>query len=210
MHPEIKANFQEKLRLNVSDLINSLDEKLKDMYAKHSASGQLRSGNTIKRTMDLIAEGDASLYQTSIEYLREQDISYSESIETDIQSLVESAQKNYKIECLERLKKSTELAGIADLYGKMLPKVESVMLSELAKFHNSLNAVIVQLKLNKQISPLTKTLWVLEALIILTTMFIAGMWFNDPSGNYEPIVVGLSLAFPLLLVGIKLSTNKVT
>lgn len=208
MHPEINENLQEKIRLTVLDLISSLDEDIRVMLAEHAAKGLLRSGNTIKRTMDFIAQGNASLYHSIIEYIQTLDLPYYASMEADIQALASSAQEQYKTECLPRFQKSTEHAGKPNLYERMLPEIESGMASDLAKFQNSLNAVIVQSKLSSQISPLAKALWGLEALLILASMFIAGMWFNDPDGNYEPVLAGLGLAIPLLLVGIKFSTKK--
>jgi len=38
MHPEIKENFQEKLRLVVDDLIRSLDDDIRVMLAKRGAT----------------------------------------------------------------------------------------------------------------------------------------------------------------------------
>lgn len=208
MHPEIKENFKEKMRLVVLDLISSLDENIQSMLAEHAAKGHLRSGNTIKRTMDFIAQGNASLYETVIDYIQVLELSYYTLIEADIQSLAADAQQHYKSACLSRFQKSTLHAGKPSLYEKMLPELESRMATDLAKFQNSLNAAIVQIKLNKQISPMTKVLWSLEVILLLASMFIAGMWFKDPDGNYEPLIVGLSLAIPLILVGIKLSSKR--
>ncbi|WP_444908925.1 hypothetical protein [Microbulbifer sp. TRSA005] len=210
MHPEIKENFQEKMRLVVLDLMSHMDEDIKAMLAEHSAKGLLRSGNTIKRTMDFIAQGNASLYQSVLDYFQDLNLAYYPTMEVDIQSLAISAQELYKTECLPRFQKSIELAGKPSLYERMLPEVESGMATDLAKFQNSLNAVVVQIKLSKEIPPMTKVLWGLEALLLLSIMFIAGMWFKDPEGNYEPLVVGLSIAMPLVLVGIKLIAKKVT
>lgn len=210
MHPEINENFKEKLRLVVLDLISTLDEDIKAMLAEHSANGLLRSGNTIKRTMYFIAKGNASLYQSVIDYIKELDLTYHPSMEADFQSLASGAQEHYKSECLPRLQKSTEVAGKPSLFERMLPEVESDMATDLAKFHNSLNAAIIQIKLSKHVPPITKALWGLEAVLLLATMFIAGMWFKDPDGNYEPLIAGLSLAIPLIFVSIKLSARKVT
>lgn len=70
MNAEIRENYREKLRLTVEELISELGGKFKEMLAKHAAEGMLRSGNTIKRTMDLINEGSAHLFQETLEHLR--------------------------------------------------------------------------------------------------------------------------------------------
>jgi uncharacterized membrane protein YqaE (UPF0057 family) len=36
------------------------------------------------------------------------------------------------------------------------------------------------------------------------------MWFKDPSGNYEPIIVILALIIPLIAVFIKMGSKRVT
>ena len=208
MHPEIKENYQEKLRLTVADIISELGEKFKAMLAKHAAEGMLRSGNTIKRTMDFIAEGNTKLFQETLEYLRSLDLTYYPQIETDIQGLTKSAQELYKTEALVILQKSTEHAANPKLYERMLPDVEASMATDLAKFHNQLNATTVQLKLSNIKSSTEKFLWGFEGVLLLISMFISGMWYKDPTGNYEPILVGLGLAIPLVALGIKLSGKK--
>lgn len=210
MHPEIKENFREKLRLTVVDVIANLDIEMKAMFAKHSAEGMQRSGNTIKKTMDLISEGNAQLYKEILEYVSSLDIAYYPAIENDIQQLAISAQESFKSEALTWFKTSTETAGNPRLFERMLAEVEADMATELAKFQNQLNKTTVQLKLNRSISPIEKVFWVIEGILLLVSMFIAGMWYKDPAGNYEPILVGLGLTIPLLVVVFKFGAKKAT
>ena len=210
MHPEIKENFQEKLRLVVDDLIRSLDDDIRAMLAKHAAEGRLRSGDTIKRTMDFISEGNSKLFQAVIDHIHSMEISYYQNIENDIHALASSAQESYKSEALPRFKKSTEQANISNLYQRMLPDVKSGMATDLATFQNSLNSEVVKLKLSTSMSPLEKWLWGFEAILLLISMLIVGMWLKDPEGNYEPILVGLGIIVSLLPLGIKLSAKKAT
>lgn len=51
---------------------------------------------------------------------------------------------------------------------------------------------------------LKKSIMIIEILLSLILAFILGMWFNDQSGNYEPIVVIL----PLIIATIHLVTDK--
>ena len=90
----------------------------------------------------------------------------------------------------------------------MLPDVESNMATDLARFQNHLNATAVQLKLEHRKSLTEKFFWGFEGLLILVSMFITGMWYKDPTGNYEPILACLGLAIPLIALGIKLSGKK--
>lgn len=136
------------------------------------------------------------------------DLTYYPQIERDIQGLANFAQELYKAEAVTFLQKSTKLAGKPNLYERMLPDVESSMATDLAKFKNQLNATAIQLKLVHRKSAMEKFLWGLEGLLLLISMFISGMWYKNPAGNYEPFLVGLGLAIPLIALGIKFGTKK--
>jgi len=208
MNNELKENFVEKLRLIKSELIVNLNNDYKRMLAEHSRDGLLGSGATIKKTMNFIVLGNANLYTQVIEHLTRLNINYTKNLESDIQILTKSAQEQFKFEALIVFQKSTEIARSPNLYERMLPELESEMASNLAIFQNSLNAAVIELKNKISVSPLGKSLWFLEAVLLLSSMFIAGMWYKDPNGNYEPILLGLGLVIPLVGIIIKLSSKK--
>ena len=208
MHQETKQNFIEKLRLVCGELLNELDNEIKIMLAEHSRDGLLASGATIKKTMNFIAKGNASLYGAVLDYLKNANVAYSPQLESDIQELANTTQKIFKSESLNRLKKSTEIARSAELYERMVTEVEAGMGTDLANFQNLLNSAVLELKLGSHMPPLTKVFWCLEAVLLLVSMFVAGMWYKDPKGNYEPILVGLGLVIPIIAVLIKLNQHK--
>src|SRR5690606_5676685 len=100
MHPEIKENFREKLRLIVTEMVSNLDHDIRAMLAKHSAEGMLRSGKTIKKTMELISDGNARIFQETLGYVQSLNLNYYPEIESDIGSLAASAQDSFKKEAL--------------------------------------------------------------------------------------------------------------
>ena len=208
MNPEIKQNFIEKLRLVSQDLLDTLDQDIKVMLAEHSRDGLVRSGATIKKTMNFIAKGNANLYHEVLGHLGTLKTNYYPQLEYDVQEFANEAQESFKKETLTRLKKSTEIAGNPQLYERMLPDVENSMATDLAKFQNSLNALALELKLNTKMPPTIKALWALEAALLLVSVFIAGMWYVDPEGNYEPILVALGLVISLMAIGIKFGAKK--
>ena len=210
MNPEIKQNFSEKLRLVIQELLTNLDQEIKAMLAEHSRDGLIGSGATIKKTMGFIAAGNALLYEKVIKHLGTLNQSYNDQLEAEVQSLAMEAQASFKAESLKRLQKSTEIARNPKLYERMAPEVESSMATDYANFQNSLNVIVLDLKHKNYMSPVIKGLWYLEGFLLLASMFISGMWFKDPSGNYEPILVGLGFVIPLLAVGIKIGTKKTT
>ena len=198
MNREIKENFQEKLRLVNLELLHSLDKKIKQMLAEHSRDGLLASGATIKRTMDFIAEENANLYSMVLDHLSILRPGFYPELESDIQSLAKVAQESYKKESFLRLEQSTKTARNHKLFERMLPEVEAGMASDLAKFQNSLNAVALDIKHNSTVKPSVKFLLGVEFLLLLLSAFIAGLWYNDPNGNYEPILAGLGLVIPTI------------
>ncbi|TMN85266.1 hypothetical protein CWB72_20380, partial [Pseudoalteromonas phenolica] len=69
MNFDFKKNFEEKIRLILIDSTSSLDEQFELMLRKHAADGMLRSGNTIKQTMNMIAEFTTKIYSEILSYI---------------------------------------------------------------------------------------------------------------------------------------------
>jgi hypothetical protein len=86
----------------------------------------------------------------------------------------------------------------------MIPEVEASMVSDYENFENSLNVIAINLKNSRTMSVFGKWLWYLEALLLAISLFIAGMWYKNPTGNYEPILVVLALVIPAIAIGIKI------
>ena len=208
MHPEIEENMKEKLRLLVVDLISAVEKKMQLMMADHSAKGMLKSGNTIKKTMDYISEENKTLYKESINYLNESSLNYHPELEINVQKLVKEAHETYKNDVLVRFQKSTDVVGNPNLYQRMLPEIESSMASDLAKFQNELNLLLAKLKHANKATPLTIAMWAIEGILLLISVFIAGMWYKNPNGNYEPILVSLGCLMPLLAICMKVYYAK--
>lgn len=204
MNPEIKENFREKLRLVVRDLLESLDKNFKIMLAKHSRDGLLGSGNTIRKTMDFISLENSNFYHELMKHMQTLKLQYYPTIEADVQNLAKNAQISFQNECFKVLKKSTEVARSPNLYERMLPEIESSMAEDLANFQNTLNAFVINLKQQKSVSKVEKGAWIFEALLLLVSMFFAGMWYQNPTGNYEPVLVGLGLIISLIALWLKL------
>lgn len=208
MPQEIKQNFTEKLRLICIELDSELDKKYRTMLAEHSRDGLLGSGATIKKTINFIAEGNSNFYRAVLDYLESSNIKYYSQLESDIQELVCAAQKVFKSQSLKFLTRSTEVARSPDLYERVVKDVEAEMATDLANFQNKLNSVVLELKLSSAMPPITKAFWLLEAVLVSISLFIAGIWYKDPVGNYEPILAGLGLSISLIGIGIKFSQHK--
>ena len=89
-----------------------------------------------------------------------------------------------------------------EIEGDLNP-IEESMAGDLASFHNDLNAFVIELKQQKSTSSFEKGIWIFEGFLLLVSMFIAGMWYQNPKGNYEPILVGLALITSLIALWLK-------
>ena len=116
MKNEIRLNFEEKLRLLSDELVISFDTEFETLLRRHSAEGMLRSGSTIKATMELISRLDSQLYSDVMLNIESLNIQYSSSFESEISRLVESARTCVEQKMLAVFQKSTEIAGKPELY----------------------------------------------------------------------------------------------
>jgi hypothetical protein len=203
MNIDSKQNFEEKIRLILIESTSTLEAKFKLMINKHAATGLLRSGTTIKETMNMISELTAKVYSEVLSYIDALNLKYYSSLEADISKLASDAQQKFKIETIAIFRKSTELVGKPKLFERMLPEVEAELANNLAIFQNNLNAKTLELKEHTVKSPIERVLWVVEFIFLAISIFVSGMWFNDPSGNYEPFLVGLLSVMSLILLIIK-------
>jgi hypothetical protein len=203
MDNEIKQNFEEKLRLIIKKLLVSLDSDYQAMLSKHAAKGLLRSGNTIKATMRLISRLFSRFYSEVLTHTETLNLKYFLSDESEIIQLAENAKETLKAGVIDKFQKSTEMAGNPTLYERLLPDVEKDLADSKAVFQNQLNAKIIDLKKSASKSMIEKVLWIFEFLVIALSIFISGMWFNNPQGNYEPVLVGLGLLISLIYLVIR-------
>lgn len=203
MNNEMRLNFKEKLRLLSDELVVAFESDFEVLLRRHSSEGMLRSGKTIKSTIALISSLHDQLYTEVLTYIDILKLEYCSSLESEVSELVENTLKYIEPKMLSVFQKSTKIAGKPELYERLLPDVINEESTRKATFQNQLNLKVLQLKSTQTKSPLEKTLWVIEIAMITSLIFISGMWFSDPEGNYEPLFAGLSLLVPFLYLLIR-------
>ncbi|EOX4815537.1 hypothetical protein ACFKIV_004603, partial [Vibrio alginolyticus] len=208
MKNEIKQNLKVKLELISDELMTSLDTEFEALLRRNSADGMLRSGKTIKDTMELVSRLDSNLYSSALVHIDSLNIQYSSSLESDISCLVSEAKTRFAKKVLSVFQRSTEIAGKPDLYEALLPDLMSEISATRTNFENQLNLKIIELKRVHIKTPLEIGLWVLELVVIALLIFISGMWFSDPEGNYEPLFAGLGLLVPFIYVLIRRTSKQ--
>ncbi|WP_136805858.1 hypothetical protein [Desulfosediminicola flagellatus] len=208
MKSDLSENISKKLDLYLVETVDALEQDFKKMLAEHSRDGMLGSGATIKKTMNFISTRNEILYSSVIAHVEILNLKYYSNLEEDIKKIVVEVQNKYKVTCLELLQKSTEIARNPKLYERMLPEVEASMVHDWKNFENSLNVYSLNLKHNRTMSTLEKSLWCLEGLLLAISVFISGMWFKYPNGNYEPIIVALGLLISAIAIAMKIYIKK--
>lgn len=203
-------NFREKLRLATKQLLEALQSDYKLMLREHSRDGKIGSGDTISKTMKNISARYVELYTQILNHLVALDPKFTNELESEVQELAQSAQVIFKVEAIKLFKESTVMAKKPNHFDRLLPDLESNMSVDFANFQNALNTAVLQIKYKTTVPPLAKVLWAIELMMLLIAAGVAGMWYKDPTGNYEPIIVGLSLVIPLVGVAIKLSSKNET
>lgn len=203
-------NFREKLRLATRQLLEALQSDYKLMLREHSKDGKIGSGDTVSKTMKNISARHAELYTRVLNHLVALDPKFTNELESEVQELAQSAQVVFKVEAIKLFKESTVMAKSPNLFDRLLPELESSMAADFANFQNALNTATLQIKHKTTVPPLAKALWAVELMLLLIAAGVAGMWYKDPTGNYEPIIVGLGLVIPLVGVAIKLSSKNET
>lgn len=208
MKNEFRVNFEEKLRLLSDELVISFESDFEALLSRHSAEGMLRSGKTIKATMKLISKLDRKLYTEVILYIDSIKLEYYSSLEVEFSNLVESAKKCIEPKVLIVFQKCTTIAGKPELYERFLLDIVADNSAQKANFHNQLSLKVTELKNVQTKSSIEKGLWVFEILVMVSLIFISGMWFNDPDGNYEPLIIGLSFLLPLIYLLIRRTSKQ--
>ena len=153
--------------------------------------------------MNFISDNDQSFYDGIVEHLESLNITFEDNLQSEILCLTSKEHVFLEEEFLNRLRKGTEVARSPDLYEKVLPDVKKSMETEKVTFQNRLGVLLINLEQAKTESALQKAVWSTEGILLLISMFVAGMWFNDPEGNYEPLLVGLGIAISLLSLWLK-------
>jgi len=210
MNPKILKNFEENLRIESRSLLQDLDFNIDRMFAEHARDGKLRSGSTIKCGMDYVAEASSNLFKLSIDFVSKGFPSLTSDSEQVISGTVSRVHNTLLKKALEQFRKCCKVSGKPDLYDRMLPELETQIAAGKARFLNELNLAIVESGLQKEVPLFDKASWIVELLLTIISIFIAGMWFANPEGNYEPLLVVLALVITLNGIIIKLRWSKST
>ncbi|MBT4492464.1 MAG: hypothetical protein HOC70_04410 [Gammaproteobacteria bacterium] len=208
MDSKLELSLRAKSELLREDILNSLDDSIREMAANHARDGKLGSGDTIAKTMEFIRESDQEFYHEMHEHLVSLPFRYDELLLAQLLQLIDDIHIQLAEELKKRLKKSAELARAENLYERMLPEVENTLELEAKFFANAVEVYLHNLAASGTDSASRQVFWASELVLIAICIFLAGMWFKDPTGNYEPIILGLGFVVSLLAVDYRVAYAK--
>lgn len=119
---------EKKIEKGLDRILNKLDRDYEAMLRRHSADGLLRSGNTIKSTMDYTAEAAESLRDLMIEQFQwviEESVVVTKVTIDTLEDIAQHYFERVYSAGEEFLDKSTEIANSPKLFQRMLPEVEA-------------------------------------------------------------------------------------
>lgn len=208
MNNEQQQAYSEKLRLLLGRSIDSTKTEFQRIEGEQNAKGMLRSGNTIKKFMDCIHSTNANLYKAALDAAKSYSLDYSTELENLILTEVEKIQEQYSQEFTDDFKKRCVTFGRKGLFGSIESQYTGELNTNRAEFQSDLRHYIIELKSDKTLSKKQKILMGIEGAILLAMTFLAGMWFKDPSGNYEPLIAIGGLLIPAIAIASKLKGSK--
>jgi hypothetical protein len=131
----------------LENILEGLDQAYEAMLRKHSASGELRSGNTIKQAMNLVSEASDALKKCIVEqsgWVIKQSIYVPLSISDDLLSLCNKNFDLYREKSESYIKKSTEMSGQPNLFSNIYPDVEKSIGRHIKEARLEIEALVLE------------------------------------------------------------------
>lgn len=109
-------------------LLDELDLSYEAMISKHAAEGVLKSGGTIKRTMELVSVGADKLKSFLIEqaaWVIDKSVYVPVSIGNELIDMSEKHFESYIEQSAQYLQQAAKVAGKPELFERLFPDVEA-------------------------------------------------------------------------------------
>ncbi len=122
---------EKRIQGSLDRLLEKIDEDYEAMLRMHSSKGLLRSGNTIKESMNLVTNNCENLKAIIIEQSQwaiKQSIYVPLSILNDLVTLCNEQFDRYIADTEAYLEKGTKMAGKPELFSRYYPEVKDSVL----------------------------------------------------------------------------------
>lgn len=209
MNQEQQEIYKEKQRLLLKRVSESLDADIKTIEAEQSAKLALKSGATVKRIRQAVFDQYKRINKDSIENAKSISPTLNSKTKAVISKESEKIQSSFLSRSSEILRqKCGVMGGPKNLYHL----IEKDFLGELAtikaEFYADLETYLLSLKSATNKERYLVRLWWIEGILLLFSLGLAVIWFLDPNGNYEPLLVIAGLLIPIILFGGKIKKLK--
>ena len=99
----------------------------------------------------------------------------------------------------EELKNIVQLIGMKDrLMNAALAEVKEARQTTIRDLELRIQQHIISIKSTNSFTWVDILARILEGVLLLTIVFLAGRWSNDPQDNYEPYIVILTVVMPIV------------
>ena len=131
----------------IESLLDELDGNYDAMLRRHSADGLLRSGNTIRKTMELINNGADELKAFLIKqssWVVDKSIYVPLSIGSNLMDLNEKCFEMYRVQSKDYVKKAAKVAGQPNLFDRVYPDIEAFIQRSLNEANLETEALVLE------------------------------------------------------------------
>lgn len=194
MAKNINSECLQLLRENLAAISanqkNTLELEIRRITHRNSANGTLKSGNTIREVASSINGLNAQRSGSIQSELKNRPFRYSADLQNEIDSIIQEFLPDNSNDFRDRLIEVVHLAGGDDrakIAGLELVDGECQRIKQ--QLGVNVRSALLDMKSMPDENSRSKILFGIEALAFCATIFVAGMWVNNASGNYEPWIV---------------------
>lgn len=188
--------FEERLALKVKKQLGELDKNIEADKRLSASKGLLQSGAMINGVKRLCVNVLESRVDYIFEILSDLPFKYSSKIGVKISETSKHYFPSDLGELYHRLDDIIRLANGEHAREHVVNEVLNANNAEIERFQNLLNQFLLNLKTSRKFSAIDKIIFLMEAICLLSTAFLAGKWLSDPTRLYQPyiIVVGVIIS----------------
>lgn len=187
---ECLESMSKKLLALTSTQKDTFEIEINRITKANAAKGKLRSGDTIREVADSLKGLINHRSSVILSCLRNLPFTYSESLRSDLDRVIDEYLPVDFANFRERYLELIHLAGANDIEesaGLDLVEKECHLVRETLS--SGIDEHLLILKARPTSKPSSKGFLISEGLGVLATVFLAGMWVANPSGNYEPWII---------------------
>lgn len=135
---EYIEHLNEKAKLLAQEILSSFDASIDEMKKHHASKGLLKSGNTIKFTMDKIQSSAKQYYSELLSGVKQSNLKFNPNIEADILGASSDEFDNLLNLLWKRLAQICALAGKPEIFPEMKQEVQSQVDLIFQRFANDI------------------------------------------------------------------------